>query len=196
MKITGSVRSILVKRLSESLRERMTLSQFNDACIFLDRWNSAFKVVPYGMFEEPEILTRLNKTEAGIMFKKWLDCETGNIEKDFNKGRKLVRVLKTRMDEYLDTLAFNLPANSLLLIAVSSFFVDYDDNQQFPFRYPVGDETVFNSVLEDIRKYVAAVLFLDLATEQLLQERVLDILVNSDTEGVIDNLIELGLMQT
>lgn len=192
LKFSSSLKSILVKKLSEAIRERMTIAEFNEASIFLDRWNTAYRVSPYGLFVDPSLVANLDQTNSGLIFKRWLEHETDDIEKDFNKSRKLVRLIKLRSDEYIDSLAFNLPAN-LFGTALTAFFVRYDEDICLPFQFPVADAERFNTVLSEICNYLAAVLLLDLLDTQFSIELILDVMVNTELDTVIDAVIDTGL---
>lgn len=193
MKLSLKVRNIFVKRFSDALREKASLYDFNDLYILLDRWNTAFKVVPYGIFSDEYSMSNLDKTNAGVLFRKWLDYETGGIEKDFNKSRKIIRSIKSKVDDYKDSLAFNLSANNLLQTSITALFIDYNGVDSVPFSLPVVDEDSLVAALDVFREYLASVFFFDMASDSDI-EKILDVLINGDLEVVLANVVEIGVL--
>lgn len=193
MRLTKGMQNILIKKLSATLSSKITLEEFNEVFLFLNRWNNVHKTVPYGIFEVGGSLDNLDETDTGRIFKKWIDVKTKNIAKDFNKGRKLVRLIKEMTDSNRDSLAFNLSVNNIFTVTLTVFFFEYGESE-IPFEFCPSDEERFKEVLAIVRGYIASVFFLDIINDSLVIESILDIFINEKEDNLIDRLIELGLI--
>lgn len=197
MKLTDGMKRILIKKLSDSFEKRVTLAEFNEVFLFLDRWNTAFKTVPYGIFEseEKEYIEPLSleDTQEGVVFNKWLEYKTSNIEKDFNKSRKLIRILKNIITTQHDSLAYNLSANNIFTIVLTAFYIDYDE-ERVPFKFSVKDVGRFNEVIKELRGYLATLFFIDMVSDNVVIEKIIDLFINGEEEEHIKELIKYGII--
>lgn len=193
MKLSNGIKNVLIKKLSEALELKMSISDFNEAFLFLDKCNNVFKIVPYGIFENKENLEMLNKTDAGKVFYKWLNKNTCRIEKDFNKSRKLVRVFKDMVLAYGESLAFNLSVNSIFVTSLTSLFVDFDSNFN-PFNLIVEDEERLNKSIHMLRQYMAAIMFINLVSDPLVIENLISLFINGKLETLIEDVIAMGVV--
>lgn len=187
--ISGGVKTVLVRKLSNVLQQSITLMEFNELFVHLDRLNSYNRIIPYGVFENEDNFVVLDKTESGRIFKAWLLYTTKNIPKDFNKGRKLVRQFKDYLELYQDVLAFNLSVPHLFMTSLAAFFYVPEPAD---FLAPVENEERFYVVLEEFRGYLASIFVLDLVSEMGAFESLLDIFINSDDQKLIKSVVLLG----
>lgn len=187
--ISGGVKTVLVRKLSNVLQQSITLMEFNELFVHLDRLNSYNRIIPYGVFENEDNFVVLDKTESGRIFKAWLLYTTKNIPKDFNKGRKLVRQFKDYLELYQDVLAFNLSVPHLFMPSLAAFFYVPEPAD---FLAPVENEERFYVVLEEFRGYLASIFVLDLVSEMGAFESLLDIFINSDDQKLIKSVVLLG----
>jgi hypothetical protein len=193
MKISNGIRGVLIKKLSEALIREMSLAHFNDAFLYLDKCNRALKIVPYGIFENEDYTEMLTKTDSGKIFEKWLGKTTGNIKTEFNKGRKLVRVFKELVDSNKDNFAFNLSVNSIFIVALTSLFVQEDNDLLEVFISSDDKEQLYKTV-ELLRNYLAAIFFIDMLTDHIVVENVISLFVNGDMDSLIDDVLKFGLI--
>ena len=187
--ISGGVKTVLVRKLSNVLQQSITLMEFNELFVHLDRLNSYNRIIPYGVFENEDNFVVLDKTVSGRIFKAWLLYTTKNIPKDFNKGRKLVRQFKDYLELYQDVLAFNLSVSHLFMTSLAAFFYVPEPAD---FLAPVENEERFYAVLEEFRGYLASIFVLDLVSEMGALESLLDIFINSDDQKLIKSVVLLG----
>jgi hypothetical protein len=192
MKLSSGIKNVLVKKLSDALMLKMNPESFNEVFIFLDRCDGVLKAVPYGIFENEDNLENLKQTDAGIVFGKWLNKTTCNIEIDFNKSRKLVRQFKSMVSTHQDSLAFNLSANNIFVVSLTSLFVP--DLESVSFDYPVKDTEQFIKCLNTLRDYLAAIFFIDLVNDPVVSETIISLFINGDIDSLIERVIELGLI--
>lgn len=190
MKLTEGLKCLLVNKLSTVLQETVTLAEFNKLFVYLDRHNTNKRIVPYGIFENPENLEILEKSQAGQVFRAWLDIMTCNIPKDFNKSRKLVRQFKDFLHSYQDSLAYNLSVAGIFTATLTLFFIDEDEIEAI---MPVEDMDRLLQCIEAIRGYLASIFFLDIITEETSIEALLGIFINTPSEDLIQRVIELGI---
>lgn len=189
-KFSPGLKNILIKKLTVELEEKMNLAEFNEVFLFLDRCNSILKIGTYGIFEK-ENLIALQDSTSGRIFNQWLDWKTGKIDKDFNKGRKLVRVFKNMVKEHKDVLAFNLGASNYFNISLTSLFVDYNESV-LPFTFDVSDEDEFKKNLENLRDYLASIFFIDMVRDQMVIETIVSVFINEDVGNLIDTMVYQG----
>lgn len=187
--ISGGIKTVLVRKLSNVLQQSITLMEFNELFVHLDRLNSYNRIIPYGVFENEDNFVVLDKTESGRIFKAWLLYTTKNIPKDFNKGRKLVRQFKDYLELYQDVLAFNLSVPHLFMTSLAAFFYVPEPAD---FLAPVENEERFYVVLEEFRGYLVSIFVLDLVSEMGAFESLLDIFINSDDQKLIKSVVLLG----
>jgi hypothetical protein len=192
MKLSSGIKNVLVRKLSDALMLKMSLESFNEVFIFLDRCDGVLKAVPYGIFENEDNLENLKRTDAGIVFGKWLDKTTCKIEKDFNKSRKLVRQFKDMVATHQDSLAFNLSANNIFVVSLTSLFVT--DLGSLSIDYTVKDTEKFISCLNILRDYLAAIFFIDLVNDPVVSETIVSLFINGEIDTLIERVIELGVI--
>lgn len=199
MKLSTELRGILIKKLSKALMEKVTLADFNEAFLFLDQYDKSYKIVPYGIYENPDNLDCLLTTEAGMVFSGWLDLVVSNIKTDFNKGRKLRRNFKTMVNDYHDKLAFNMAAGDIFTICITSLFTGRD-LMSLPFYIDlVGDEKLDETLpkLENtlflLRNYMAGLFFIDVVKEPSYIEKTLEIFIMGSQDDLLWDIVNLAL---
>jgi hypothetical protein len=195
MRNSKGVKGILIKKLGEVFISKVSLVQFNEAFLFLDCYNRTVKIVPYGLFEKNFDLDVLKSTDAGVIFYRWLSKKTGNIEKDFNKSRKLVRLFKDIVDEYDRTLVYNLSVSDIFVIPLVAFFTEYTSDK-LPFTLPILDADVLNKTLDELRQYLSAIFFIDMISDTSEMEQVISIFINEDDNSLLQKLVNVGLELT
>lgn len=189
MKPNESIKKVLVRRLSESFTSQVSLFDFNDVFLYLDRCNVLLKIVPYGIFENPDNMVNLKKTIAGRCFWLWLDKNTAKIERDFNKSRKLVREFKVILEFYRDILPYNLSVWDIFRVALTSLFIHYGENTKFGFEAP---NEKFHFSLNVLREYLSCIFLLDLLLPDYL-DKVLEVFIFSDLHNLFGDLFGLVL---
>lgn len=189
MKVNTPIKRVFVRRLSESFVSHVSLSEFNDVFLYLNRCNTLLRIVPYGIFENPDNMVNLNKTIAGRCFWLWLDKNTSKIEKDFNKSRKLVREFKDILDLYRDILPYNLSVWDIFRVALTSLFVHYEDINRFGYIAP---NERFHFSLNVLREYLSCIFLLDILLPDHL-DRVLEVFIFSDLHNLFGDVFNLVL---
>lgn len=191
MKLSINLKRSLYERLCNILMGDLPDDQFNEAVIALERIHGVERIVPYGMFENQEILSRLEKSEPSKVFAKWVDKETKGIPKDKNKGRKLLRQFDSMLSNCSDVLVYTLAVPTVFNSAVMSFFIseeeDYGDFVLIP------DKGRFNTSLRKIRNYMACIFVVEMVSDTRSIESLLSLFINSPDEELINQVIQLGL---
>lgn len=191
MKITKPVRSMMMLELKNAFEKDVSLSEFTEVFLFLDRWNTVTKVVPFNIYNNDEYLM-LTDTLAGVVFNDWLDIKIRPIELAFNKGRKIVRQFKHISASNPNSLAYTMPQADIFKIVVASLFVEYEEGA-IPFKFEVRDKQRFAQVLNKIRLYVSAIFFIDIVSGQEDVERLLALFINKPKSNLIDYVVSVGL---
>lgn len=191
MKITKSVRNMMMLELKKAFEKDVTLREFTEVFMFLDKWNTGTKVVPFNIYKNDEYLM-LTDTPAGIVFNDWLDLKIRPIELNFNKGRKIVRQFKSISSSNPHSLAYTMPQADIFKIVVASLFVEYDE-RFIPFKFEVKDEKRFSQVMNKLRLYVSAIFFIDIVSGQEDVERLLALFINKPKNNLIDYVVAVGL---
>lgn len=195
MKISDGIQNVLVKKLSEALRLDLSLAHFNEAFLYLDKCNSSLKIVPYGVFENEEYMKMLERTDAGVIFSLWLEKTTGNISTDFNKGRKLVRIFKDIVETNDKSLAYNLSANNLFTVSLTSLFLSSSEVIT-PIDYTPEDILRLDRTLQILRNYLASIFYIDLISDEEAVENLISLFINGDLKNLIDDVIKQGVYFT
>lgn len=192
MRNSSGIKGILIKKLGSTIKAQVSLIQFNEAFLFLDSYNKVHKIMPYGLFEKNFELESIKRTDSGSIFYTWLNSKTGNIEKDFNKSRKLVRLFRDIVTEYDVDLVYNLAMSDIFSVSLVAFFTDYDCGS-LPFAIQISDEESLSKTLIKIRQYLASIFFLDLLKDSQELEQVLDLFINGNQINLIEELIKEGV---
>lgn len=193
MKLTKGVKLILVEELGKELERRVSIKDMNVAILFLDRFNSFYKVIAYGVFENPDMYERLHSTQESRLFEKWLDMETGTIPVDYNKGRKLTRLLQNFVKTYQHILPFNFAVEGLFKTVLTSFFVK-DTLDDIPFVFSVDEEEEFFEQLYEIRKYLACFFLLEMATDSVTSDAILKTFIQDRDSRLYEKLMEQSVL--
>jgi hypothetical protein len=198
VKLSTELRGILIKKLSNALMEKVSLADFNEVFLFLDQYDKSYKIVPYGIYENPDNLDTLLTTEAGMVFSGWLDRVASKIEKDFNKGRKLRRLFKTIVQDYHDKIAFNMAAGDIFTISITSLFTG-NDLTSLPFYLDLVDQDNLEDKLPKLeyslsllRSYMAGLFFLDLVKHPDYVEKTLELFVMGESDTLLTDLVRLA----
>lgn len=192
MRNSSGIKGILIKKLGSTIKAQVSLIQFNEAFLFLDSYNKVHKIMPYGLFEKNFELESIKRTDSGSIFYTWLNSKTGNIEKDFNKSRKLVRLFRDIVTEYDVDLVYNLAMSDIFSVSLVAFFTDYDCGS-LPFAIQISDEESLSKTLIKIRQYLASIFFLDLLKDSQELEQVLDLFINGNQINLVEELIKEGV---
>ena len=178
------------------------MRDFVTTYMLLEAWDSAFRIVPYniydnkdneeGLLKEQLAQPKILNDSASQIFKLWLVKKTLNIGVIFNKGRKIVRLVNDMRKLYKDQLIYTLPKETMFMTCLSAFYVHYETST-LPFDFPVLDESTFNNTLQQLRNYLANILILDLLDESTVTDQVLDIFINAQTTNILETVISTVL---
>lgn len=186
MKIGNMIKKGVYTKLASAVEHKITLREFTDVFLFLDDLQTIGKIIPYRLFENRAMLRNSN---SGLIFDAWVEAHTGNIEKDFNKGRKLVRVLKDKILKNDDTLPFNLVSESVFLTMLRVFLLESS------YMTVNNKSPEFSKNLGVIRDYMTAIFVAELLFESELNETMVYKLLIVPTSEAINVVKSMGVEQ-
>lgn len=173
MKSLGdSLQRVLVSRLAGELENSMSLEDFTHTLMYLDRYNSVFKTLPYDVWDTDDKLNILSSSEAGMIMHYWLKNKTTNIKTGQNKGRKVVRCLKAMVHNLEPVLPYNTSVYRIFVVSLAAFFID--TSKELPFPVPESlDESTISGGIENLQIFLASLFFLETVSTE---EKVLNVL--------------------
>lgn len=190
MKVSDKLKFILIERVSREFLAHVSAEDFNQIFKVLERKSLFLKAVPFGVFETPEIAGRLQRSKEGDLFWEWLQHKTSNIEKPFNKGRKLSRIFRDFISEYGTTLPYTLSAGKAFSILLTSLFLG---NEEYKDSLEEGvDYEQFLQSVTYLKGYLSVILYLDSINETPSVESVLHLFISGDTDDLIQTIVTWG----
>lgn len=185
MKASKEVRYLLIKRLGELLATKLPVEHYSEMFNALDRSGLSDRVSLY------ELLTSLEgmgDEPVDLLFKSWLMDKTENIQKEFNKGRKLVRSLNSMVERYGDVLPFNLGIGTLFQMYVSLLFVPHDDVVT---ALRGRDDLI--EAYKLMNKFVISVLIIDSATNESFFLSLMEDYIYINDSSLVTAVTEKGV---
>ena len=191
MKLTDGARSIFYQRLTNILLSKFSESELKEMFFHLTIWNDSFRVIPYGLYEDESMVNYkdIMLTSEGEMFSYWLDFNTCNIEKPFNKSRKVTRLMKDLTERRLSLVKSKLNLSDTFHSLLASFFIDFEQSR-VPINFTPHDPDRGNEVLKYLRMYLSFILYIEMlgnnSTDEV--ERILNLFVNAPDEYLYEDL--------
>lgn len=189
MKLTDGARSIFYQRLTNILLSKCSESELKEMFFHLTVWNDSYKVIPYGLYEDGVVVnyTDIMPTTEGKMFSFWLDFHTCNIEKPFNKSRKVTRLMKDLTENRLSLVKSNLSLADTFHSLLSSFFIDFEQSR-VPINFTPNNFERGIEVLGYVRTYLSLILYIEVLSNPSEIERTLYLFVNTPDEYLYEDL--------
>ena len=120
-------------------------------------------------------------------FGLWLRKSTENIEKEFNKGRKVMRLLKDITHHYGSVLPFSLPSESVFLSMLEVFIV----KDSYVEVNSIDNKT--QETIELVRGYLESLLYSDIVLkDRNLREDFIYEMLSVDTRGSVRVAVEFA----
>jgi len=171
----------LYKKLSYNLMSLVTFEQFNNVFLFLDGIRDKEKIIPYKLFDDG-IISEFCHDEC--VFKVWVLSRTSNIEKNFNKSRKFVRMVKDIRAKHADLLAYSISSESVFITMLGVFLLDVGHEIKVPEQ--------MRGVIGNIKNYLSCLLILDMLEDDedkywgLVEE-----IISSDNNVAISKVLHM-----
>ncbi len=157
------------KKLAADFASKVTAKQFNEVFLLLDSLRGIERTVPYRLFSDTGIYSYCSD---GCLLKSWWDANTKGIEKDFNKGRKLMRLVKEIVSRQHSVLPYTLASELVFTTSLEVFLLN-------------GVQEEVNELTEEVKSSLA--LFRDYLSS-LLAIEILELDANKG-EGLIACLL-------
>lgn len=188
MKISPSVRNILFEQVTREFKALVPADRFYPMMLYLESYDKVLRAFPWGMYSNPDNFKTLGKSEEGVIFHSWMIAATSKITKDFNKSRKLKRLLDSLIVTYDKNLAYNLSSEAALACAFSGYFA----TGGVPIEEEVAPIKPYEGLEADLfilRAYITCLLVIDYIEDEEAFECLLRIVIEgTDTIGRIVRL--------
>lgn len=173
-----------IKRDFESL---CNSEEFAAVYLYLVSLKELDKVIPYRLFDGEDITYY---GYGGCIFEKWLHEITVDIEKDFNKGRKVVRYVKDMIKKYGLCLPYTLGNDYIFGITLRVFLLDLEKgtNEKLNISHDMYIK------LRMLKRYLTSIIALLLLEHKglmdvLINEIILTYNASKDINLIIDEIL-------
>lgn len=188
MKISKEVKRGMFQKLTVFVEDSIHFSDFNRIFMFLDSLYYMDKIIPYKIFENGSVIV---VTPDGVIFEKWLEQETENISKDFNKGRKLVRLIKDLCENFSNGLAFTMGSEKVFMHMLKLFLLDLKKYSVLETKL-LEEKCVDKEGLWLLRKYLALIFSIEVLSNTDRVDELLYLFLTTD--GVNDLMDKVKLV--
>lgn len=159
MKITATVKDAMIGKLTTAITTKLSVEEFNAIFYELNLHHSNTKLFPYRVFKEFDTLDAISgideeDTILDKSFIEYLNLITTNVVAPFDRGRKLVKVLKNIQLTYGDTLPYNLCTSTSLVVLLNLF--TSMDSVLNDIKYQVMSSKIYY-----LKKYILLLLYID-----------------------------------
>lgn len=184
MKITATVKDVMIEKLTTAITTKLSVDEFNAIFYELALHHNKTKLFPYRVFKEFDILDVNGgiDEEDNILDKSfitYLNLITTNVVAPFDRGRKLVKVLKNIQLTYGDTLPYNLCTTSSLVVLLNLF--NSRDSVLNDIKYQVMSSKIFY-----LKKYILMLLYIDRLKLKDTTDRILVEFLKRDAFTILD----------
>lgn len=159
MKITTTVKSAMIEKLTTAITTKLTVDEFNMIFYELSTYHNSEKLFPYRVFKEFNVLDAdkcvdEDDKELNNYFITYLNVINANVVSPFDRGRKLAKVLKNLQSSYSDILAYNLCVSSSLVVLLNLFNSSGEILNDIKYQ-------VIGSKIYYLKKYLLLLLYVD-----------------------------------
>ncbi len=189
-KLTPKLKGVMYKKLCEATVTKLTADQFNSLYVVLEQINTQYRIVPHGAFENDEYMLNLEKTKAGIVFKKWVTQTHANVQKDSNKGRKFRREIVDFVKRFGDTLPYSMWLPNIFTASLVSLFME--DITDYGSVIDVERSDDLNDGLDTMRNFLASIFFVELVSSPIMAETLIGVFMQYDGQELVKRVLELG----
>lgn len=186
MKYSKTIKASMVTKLTESLNKKTSQDASKELYLDLDNRCKVSKITPYSFFEQGGLKSTI-ASEEGLVFSKCLNNITNNIEKDFNKGRKLVRTINDLLKEYSCYMHTYIDTVDKFSVMLGVFF-------RYAFVGDSGEVIELNNCLKYWKAYISSLFFIELINGTNKADYLLSLFIENDTDTLLDRVIEYGVM--
>ena len=186
MKLSNEIRNLMLDKLTTEYKSKVGLVEYNELMIILEVWNSSYKIIPFALFDTFENITPCGGVEEDFL-KTWLIEKTSNIDDDFNKSRKVIRLWQKIVDVSLGHFAYTLNAYKVFETAFGVFYLT-DSLDNLPINFKPSDTDKLRDALIQTRKYLISILVLDTFSTGKGVDDLLRVFLKDDDMSLLDKL--------
>lgn len=186
MKLSNEIRNLMLDKLTTEYKSKVGLVEYNELMIILEVWNSSYKIIPFALFDTFENITHCGGVEEDFL-KTWLIEKTSNIDDDFNKSRKVIRLWQKIVDVSLGNFAYTLNAYKVFETAFGVFYLT-DSLDNLPINFKPSDTDKLRDALIQTRKYLISILVLDTFSTGKGVDDLLRVFLKDDDMSLLDKL--------
>ena len=186
MKLSNEIRNLMLDKLTTEYKSKVGLVEYNELMIILEVWNSSYKIIPFALFDTFENITHCGGVEEDFL-KTWLIEKTSNIDDDFNKSRKVIRLWQKIVDVSLGNFAYTLNAYKVFETAFGVFYLT-DSLDNLPINFKPSDTDKLRDALIQTRKYLISKLVLDTFSTGKGVDDLLRVFLKDDDMSLLDKL--------
>ena len=176
----------MLDKLTTEYKSKVGLVEYNELMIILEVWNSSYKIIPFALFDTFENITHCGGVEEDFL-KTWLIEKTSNIDDDFNKSRKVIRLWQKIVDVSLGNFAYTLNAYKVFETAFGVFYLT-DSLDNLPINFKPSDTGKLRDALIQTRKYLISILVLDTFSTGKGVDDLLRVFLKDDDMSLLDKL--------
>lgn len=176
----------MLDKLTTEYKSKVGLVEYNELMIILEVWNSSYKIIPFALFDTFENITHCGGVEEDFL-KTWLIEKTSNIDDDFNKSRKVIRLWQKIVDVSLGNFAYTLNAYKVFETAFGVFYLT-DSLDNLPINFKPSDTDKLRDALIQTRKYLISILVLDTFSTGKGVDDLLRVFLKDDDMSLLDKL--------
>lgn len=187
MHITKQVRALLVKKCGLVFNKMVSEAVFFNYIRNLEEYMNQH--IKKSLYEVVDIAGESDENRhdgSHTIFYKWFRGATNNIEKDDNKGRKLVRKVKGLQTKYTDNLPYGIGVGSTITTLYSLFLMSKREEQAFVETYGVASEHKI------IKEYLIGLLVIEEVEEAEQELNLIDLMLLGEGNAIFNGINFIG----